>query len=412
MTSRRAVLLLPALLIVLVLAPAAGAHAAPFVDIVDAPHEAAVTALAEEGVIQGCDDDNFCSRQDISRGQVASVLVAALGLDEVDDAGDASADEGVSTASDDSAEEDADGTDGVADTHATDDDAPASGTEDPAADGDVTADADDRGEGTAAPAAFGDISESVHRGSIEALAREELIAGCGDGDFCPADPVTREQLASMLRAAFEVPDAVEDVTYFDDIGGVHAPAVRSLAEHGITSGCTQRLTSFCASDSVQRAHAAMFVARAMDLVDRVELAPFEEREAEQDKIEEAAAAAAEPTPAEVAVDVALAQLGKPYRWGGSGPHSFDCSGLTSYAWAQAGVTLPRSSGAQYSGTTRISRSELRPGDLVFYHQPISHVAMYIGGGRVVESPNSGNNVRIREDGLTRSGVVGYGRVRQ
>jgi peptidoglycan DL-endopeptidase CwlO len=125
-------------------------------------------------------------------------------------------------------------------------------------------------------------------------------------------------------------------------------------------------------------------------------------------------AAPQPAPAarasaDVAVQTALAQLGKPYQWGGSGPNSFDCSGLTSYAWRAAGVTLPRTSGAQYAGTRRISRAELQPGDLVFYHSPISHVAMYIGNGQVVEAPNSGNNVRIRSDGLTRRGIVGFGR---
>ncbi len=115
---------------------------------------------------------------------------------------------------------------------------------------------------------------------------------------------------------------------------------------------------------------------------------------------------------DVAVQTALAQLGKPYQWGGNGPGSFDCSGLVIYSFRAAGITsLPRSSSAQYGATTRISRSELRPGDLVFYHSPISHVAIYIGDGKVVEAPNSGNNVRIRTDGITRSGVVGFGRVR-
>jgi len=58
----------------------------------------------------------------------------------------------------------------------------------------------------------------------------------------------------------------------------------------------------------------------------------------------------------------------------------------------------------------ISRSELIPGDLIFYHSPVSHVAIYIGGGQVVEAPNSGSNVRVRADGLTRRRVVGFGRV--
>ncbi len=108
-----------------------------------------------------------------------------------------------------------------------------------------------------------------------------------------------------------------------------------------------------------------------------------------------------------AVDVALAQVGKPYRWGGSGPNSYDCSGLTSYAWRKAGVTLPHSSRRQYRATSRVSRSNLRPGDLVFYYSPVSHVAMYVGDGKVVEAPNRGGQVRVAS--LSRPGYTGAGR---
>jgi peptidoglycan DL-endopeptidase CwlO len=112
-----------------------------------------------------------------------------------------------------------------------------------------------------------------------------------------------------------------------------------------------------------------------------------------------------------AVSVALGQVGKPYSWGASGPGAFDCSGLVTYAYRAVGIShLPRSSSAMYGATTRISRADLRPGDLVFYHSPVSHVAIYIGGGQVVEAPNSGSQVRVRADGLTRRGVVGFGRV--
>jgi peptidoglycan DL-endopeptidase CwlO len=116
--------------------------------------------------------------------------------------------------------------------------------------------------------------------------------------------------------------------------------------------------------------------------------------------------------AQVAVDTALAQVGKPYQWGGSGPNSFDCSGLTSFAWRAAGVDITRTSRSQYAATTRISRGSLQPGDLVFYGRSaatIGHVAMYIGGGRVVEAPYTGTNVRISGTALGRSDIVGYGR---
>lgn len=109
----------------------------------------------------------------------------------------------------------------------------------------------------------------------------------------------------------------------------------------------------------------------------------------------------------VAVQTALAQVGKPYQWGAAGPSSFDCSGLTMYAWAHAGVSLPHSSAAQYSATARVSTSSLAPGDLLFYYSPIHHVAMYIGGGRMVEAPYTGASVRVVP--MRTSDLVGAGR---
>ncbi len=108
-----------------------------------------------------------------------------------------------------------------------------------------------------------------------------------------------------------------------------------------------------------------------------------------------------------AIDYARAQLGKPYRWGGEGPGSFDCSGLMMRSWQAGGVRLPRTAAAQYHATKRVSRSELLPGDLVFSNG-LGHVRMYIGNGKTIEAPRSGLNVRIRS--LLGSGIVGYGRV--
>lgn len=108
-----------------------------------------------------------------------------------------------------------------------------------------------------------------------------------------------------------------------------------------------------------------------------------------------------------AVQFALAQVGKPYAWGGSGPGSYDCSGLTSAAWAAAGTSLPHSSSMQYSATARVSRSAVQPGDLMFFGSPIHHVAMYIGNGQMVEAPRSGLTVRVVS--ADRSDFVGAGR---
>ncbi|MGY4771867.1 NlpC/P60 family protein [Kribbella sp. CWNU-51] len=93
-----------------------------------------------------------------------------------------------------------------------------------------------------------------------------------------------------------------------------------------------------------------------------------------------------------AVSAALSQLGDPYVWGADGPSSYDCSGLMMYAWAKAGVSLSHSSKAQAGEGRRVSKDQLMPGDLIFYYSPISHVAMYIGNGRIVHAPRPGKSV--------------------
>lgn len=112
--------------------------------------------------------------------------------------------------------------------------------------------------------------------------------------------------------------------------------------------------------------------------------------------------------ASVAVATAKAQLGKPYLWGSGGPNSFDCSGLTSFAWAAAGVTLPRTSRSQYAGTVRVAVADIQPGDLVFFGSPIHHVGIYVGGGQMVNAPESGDVVKYSS--IYRSDIVGVGRV--
>ncbi|SDF50938.1 C40 family peptidase [Pseudonocardia oroxyli] len=110
-----------------------------------------------------------------------------------------------------------------------------------------------------------------------------------------------------------------------------------------------------------------------------------------------AAAALNASPAAkraAALETALAQLGKPYRYGATGPSSFDCSGLTSFAFKNAGVSIPRTSRAQSTVGTPVSKSDLQPGDLVFFYKPVSHVAIYIGNGQVVHASTSGQPVKI------------------
>jgi cell wall-associated NlpC family hydrolase len=112
--------------------------------------------------------------------------------------------------------------------------------------------------------------------------------------------------------------------------------------------------------------------------------------------------------AQKAVDEAKRQLGKPYEYGAGGPDSYDCSGLTSWAWRAGGVSLPHSSRAQYSATHRVAVGDIQPGDLVFYGNPIHHVGIYVGNGTMVEASQTGTPVRYAS--IYRSDLVGVGRV--
>jgi peptidoglycan DL-endopeptidase CwlO len=116
-----------------------------------------------------------------------------------------------------------------------------------------------------------------------------------------------------------------------------------------------------------------------------------------------------PDRAGAAVRFAYAQLGKSYRFGAGGPDSYDCSGLTSAAWGRAGVSLPHNSRRQWHAVSPIKRSDLRPGDLVFYYSSIHHVAIYVGGGKMIHAPQHGEPVRM--DDVDYQPIHGYGRPR-
>jgi peptidoglycan DL-endopeptidase CwlO len=111
----------------------------------------------------------------------------------------------------------------------------------------------------------------------------------------------------------------------------------------------------------------------------------------------------------VAVQTAEAQVGKPYVFGGSGPDSFDCSGLTMFAWAPAGVALPHNAADQAAMLAPVlaDPAHLAPGDLIFYDTPIDHVALYVGNGQMVEAAHTGVPVRLTP--FRTQDLVGAGR---
>jgi cell wall-associated NlpC family hydrolase len=92
------------------------------------------------------------------------------------------------------------------------------------------------------------------------------------------------------------------------------------------------------------------------------------------------------------LDAASTRVGSPYVWGATGPNSFDCSGLTSWAYNQAGISIPRTSQAQIGGGTKVAKSDLQPGDIVAFYSGASHVGIYAGNGQVVHAPYSGTSV--------------------
>ncbi len=114
--------------------------------------------------------------------------------------------------------------------------------------------------------------------------------------------------------------------------------------------------------------------------------------------------------ARTALDFAYAQLGKPYQYGAEGPGSYDCSGLTMKAWAAAGVNITRTTNSQYAATKRVAKSNLQPGDLVFFNG-LGHVGMYVGNGKMIHAPSTGKNVQIVSitSGYYLNGYYGAGR---
>ncbi|MBL1105691.1 C40 family peptidase [Streptomyces sp. 5-8] len=114
----------------------------------------------------------------------------------------------------------------------------------------------------------------------------------------------------------------------------------------------------------------------------------------REPLEQAGPAPASTGRAAAAVAYAYSKLGSPYVWGATGPNAFDCSGLAQAAYRAAGISLPRTTYAQINAGRRVSRAELRPGDLVFFYSGISHVGIYVGNGQMIHAPNPSAPVRL------------------
>lgn len=171
-----------------------------------------------------------------------------------------------------------------------------------------------------------------------------------------------------------------------------------IATHWFQGRATERTASLARTEQLRQERIATYSAYAGAVVDyRHSQNDRWFRAVEEpgsDEAEESRHASYRQRTAAQAISFARAQLGKPYVWGATGPSAYDCSGLTQAAWRAAGVSLPRTTYTQINAGPRVSRSQLAPGDLVFFYSGISHVGLYIGGGQMIHAPRPGAPVRI------------------
>jgi cell wall-associated NlpC family hydrolase len=304
-------------------------------------------------------------------------------------------------------------------------------------------DAQQRADAAAAAAAQATAELGAARDEIIAFARRSYMQGSTYSGaaalITAADPGELIQRAALLEAAGgHRSDVLDRVTVLQQ----QATATEALARTTLAEAATLK----------EKATAALAVAQAAEISARGQAAALVTQQAQlqtelataQQQLttligERAAAArtaqvvppppkpAAPPAPsgntvepgsgsasaARIAIDAAMEYLGTPYAWGGGGTRGpgpgmdpdegvigFDCSGLTQYAYGQAGISIPRNSRSQYAGLPKVSSDDLQAGDLVFWGSDagdpgsITHVALYLGGGKVVQAPESGDVVRV------------------
>lgn len=208
-----------------------------------------------------------------------------------------------------------------------------------------------------------DAADASRREAAQAEEAQRAILSRVQGDL--ADLVTAESSRRLATEAAQAPPAVVAAPpppVFDDVPASRAPATTTPAPVGVRTA-------------------------------------------------EVASVPPPSSKASIAVETAIAQIGKPYVYGGSGPDSFDCSGLTAYAWAAAGVYLSHNAYNQYFETTRVPIDQVEPGDLLFFGrdgvESIHHNAIYVGGGQMVEASQTGVPIRYR--GWRAGDLVGAGR---
>ena len=249
----------------------------------------------------------------------------------------------------------------------------------------------------------GGPNESVQKQSLTEIALNVGFATSDKLDSVITDLAQlTEQLNKQKNTAEDLAKSIIGLQEKTDKEISKYTKLKAKAEKELGSALdTERARRAAAAAAAARAQAAAFVAARGDGV------PNSPGEAAK-KVFDPSTIPSTSSRAAIAVAAAKSQVGVPYvKYMSKEGVGFDCSGLTSYAWQQAGISLPHQSRAQFARGPQIPTEYIEPGDLVYFHSPISHVGIYIGGGMMVDAPGVGRNVRIAA--VTWAKVVGVTR---
>ncbi|WP_131765060.1 NlpC/P60 family protein [Candidatus Protofrankia californiensis] len=249
----------------------------------------------------------------------------------------------------------------------------------------------------------GDPGTALDRaGAMDSLARRgrtaEIELRSARHDLTGAQAAAQLALAEQQREIASLEEQKKRIeasvaaqrTLLDGLVARHAELVRQAREREAAARRANELAAAEAAEAQARAASA----EQEQLRNRSNLIGSTSRGFTDTPVSAARPPAIGSGGAAVAVAQARAQLGKPYVWGAAGPDAFDCSGLTQWVWAKAGVALSHFTGAQWNEGRRIPRDELMPGDLVFFGEDLHHVGIYIGDGNMIDAPRTGTVIRV------------------
>jgi cell wall-associated NlpC family hydrolase len=240
-------------------------------------------------------------------------------------------------------------------------------------------------------------------------ARDALVVAGKQVDTMAASAYMTGQVGPMSAILDGSSNLLERMSYLDAIARDRQRDIDTYTS--TTANYAQRQAALKTTQAKQAAESKELKARKTKIEANVKKL-LSMRKAAYGKAQESGSSYNGPIPkiagsAGKAVTFAYNHIGDSYVYASDGPNTFDCSGLTMAAWASAGKSLPHNAAEQYSATSRISKADLKPGDLVFY-RGLAHVGLYVGGGMIIDAPHTGTTVGKRSMNIMTP--YGYGRV--